>query len=56
VIYGLLILMTVLIGAYVLAWFVSPSLRKCLERPNQNLLDNSEKFEQVHKNSSGVLK
>lgn len=54
-IYGLLILMTVLVGIYVVAWFVSPSLRDLLEKPNQGLLNNSEKFEQT-KNCKGSLK
>jgi len=52
-IYSLLILMTVLIAAFVFAWFVSPSLRKHLESPNKRLLDNSEKFEQANQNSNG---
>lgn len=54
-IYGLLILMTVLIGVYIVAWFVSPSLRDLLERPNQGLLKNSEQFEQTQK-CKGSLK
>lgn len=54
-IYGLLILMTVLVGVYIVAWFVSPSLRELLEKPNQSLLKNGEKFEQIQK-CKGSLK
>lgn len=47
-IYALLILMTLVIAAYVVAWLVAPSLRQALERPNQGLLENSEKFKEHH--------
>jgi type II secretory pathway component PulF len=50
-IYALLIFMTLLIVAYVVAWFVVPSLRQTLEGPNQHLLDNSEKFNEHHFNT-----
>lgn len=43
-IYALLLVMTLLIAAYVVAWLAVPSLRQTLEGPNQRLLDNSEKF------------
>ncbi len=46
-IYALLILMTLPIVAYVVAWLAVPSLRKTLEAPNQILLDNSEKFKNM---------
>ena len=46
-IYALLIVMTLLIIAYVVAWIFVPSLRKCLEAPNQSFLDNSQKYQQA---------
>ncbi len=50
-IYALLIFMTLLIVAYVVAWLVVPSLRQTLEGPNQHLLNNSEKFNEHHFNA-----
>lgn len=47
-IYALLLLMTLVIAAYVVAWLVVPSLRQTLELPNQSLLENSEKFKEHH--------
>lgn len=46
-IYTLLIVMTLLIIAYVVAWIFVPSLREYLEAPNQSLLDNNQKFQQA---------
>ncbi len=46
-IYALLIVMTLVIVLYVAAWIFIPSLRDCLESPNQNLLNNNEKFQQA---------
>ncbi len=46
-IYALLIVMTLLIAAYAVAWLAVPSLRRILEGPKQQLLDNSEKFRRM---------
>lgn len=49
----LLILMTLLIAIYLIAWLCSPSLRRHLERPNHQFMDNCEKFEQARQKLSG---
>jgi hypothetical protein len=43
-IYALLIVMTLLIAAFVVAWLAVPSLRQMLEEPSRDFLINSEKF------------
>ncbi|MCC7528996.1 MAG: hypothetical protein IT342_10765 [Candidatus Melainabacteria bacterium] len=50
-IYALLMVMTLPIAAFVVAWLAVPSLRQTLEGPKQRLLENSEKFRRVRQTS-----
>jgi hypothetical protein len=48
VFYFALLLMTIIIFAAVIAWFVFPVLRKSLEEPKFGLLENSKRIEDAN--------